>query len=90
MTFYDVTPLGHILSYFAKHLYSVDEVLPDALLQVVSVWPIFIGALALSCVFVPWLWATLPVFFVSWTMISRLCLIAQDSFSQLESHIFLT
>ena len=85
MSFYEITPLGHILSFFAKHLYSVDEVLPDALLQVVSFVPLVLGALIISCVYVPWLWATLPVLLFVWAAICRGSLKAMDTFGQLES-----
>ena len=84
MSFYEITPLGHILSFFAKHLYSVDEVLPDAMLQVVSFAPLVVGALIISCVFVPWLWATLPLILIVWAVICKGCLKAMDTFAQLE------
>ncbi|KAJ3103334.1 hypothetical protein HDU97_010239 [Phlyctochytrium planicorne] len=63
MSFYDVTPLGQVLSNFARHLFLVDEALPDATLQVLSFAPIPLGTLALVAAIIPWFWITLPLYF---------------------------
>ena len=85
MSFYDVTPLGHILSFFAKHLFSVDEILPDTALQVLTFLPLVFGAMIVACIYVPWLWTTLPLYFVAWTYISSLCISSQNIFKHLEA-----
>jgi ABC-type multidrug transport system fused ATPase/permease subunit len=84
MSFYDITPLGHILSFFAKHLFSIDEVLPDTALQVLSFLPLVIGTITLACVYIPWLWTTLPLYFFFWWIAIRVCHDSQDVFQQLE------
>ncbi|KAJ3258950.1 Multidrug resistance-associated protein 1 [Boothiomyces macroporosus] len=85
MSFYDVTPLGHILSFFAKHLFSVDEVLPDSSLQVLSFLPIVLGTIIVACCYVPWLWATLPLYFAAWSAIVFFCMAIQYLFQDLET-----
>lgn len=84
MSFYDITPLGHILSFFAKHLFSVDEILPDTALQVLSFLPLVLGTITVASVYVPWLWATLPVYFLGWFVVVTVCIFVQDIFQQLE------
>ncbi|CAO3569994.1 unnamed protein product [Mortierella alpina] len=54
MSYYDVTPLARILNAFARHLYVVDEVLPDAILQMLQYLPLAIGTTVLVIVIVPW------------------------------------
>ncbi|KAF9282831.1 hypothetical protein BGZ68_005732 [Mortierella alpina] len=54
MSYYDVTPLARILNAFARHLYVVDEVLPDAVLQMLQYLPLAIGTTVLVIVIVPW------------------------------------
>ncbi|KAJ3270542.1 Multidrug resistance-associated protein 1 [Terramyces sp. JEL0728] len=85
MSFYDVTPLGHILSFFAKHLFSVDEVLPDSSLQVLSFLPIVLGTIIVACCYVPWLWATLPLYFAGWFAVVFFCMAIQYLFQDLET-----
>ncbi|KAK3808729.1 MAG: P-loop containing nucleoside triphosphate hydrolase protein [Benniella sp.] len=54
MSYYDVTPLARILNAFARHLHVVDEILPDAILQMLQYLPLAIGAAVLVIVIVPW------------------------------------
>ncbi|KAG0056100.1 hypothetical protein BGZ83_006361 [Gryganskiella cystojenkinii] len=54
MSYFDVTPLAKILNAFARHLYVVDEVLPDAILQMLQYMPLAIGTTILVIVIVPW------------------------------------
>ncbi|KAI7827693.1 hypothetical protein BC939DRAFT_87437 [Gamsiella multidivaricata] len=54
MSYFDVTPLARILNAFAKHLYVVDEMLPDAILQMLQYMPLAIGTTILVIVIVPW------------------------------------
>ncbi|KAF9183628.1 hypothetical protein BGZ51_003895 [Haplosporangium sp. Z 767] len=54
MSYFDVTPLARILNAFAKHLYVVDEVLPDSILQMLQYMPLALGAAVLVIVIVPW------------------------------------
>lgn len=89
MSFYDVTPLGHILSFFAKHLFSVDEILPDTALQVLTFLPLVLGTMTIACIYVPWLWVTLPLYFILWWLIVRGCNSVQNVFKQLESGDFI-
>ncbi|KAG0003216.1 Multidrug resistance-associated protein 4 [Modicella reniformis] len=44
MSYYDVTPLARILNAFARHLYVVDEILPDSILELLQYLPLAIGA----------------------------------------------
>ncbi|KAJ1566018.1 hypothetical protein HK096_004419, partial [Nowakowskiella sp. JEL0078] len=80
MSFYDITPVGQILSNFARHLFLVDDFLPEAALQVLSFSPILIGTVILVSSVVNWFWATLPLFFLmgyfliskTWTAVEKL------------------
>ncbi|KAI8810177.1 P-loop containing nucleoside triphosphate hydrolase protein, partial [Cladochytrium replicatum] len=72
MSFFDITPLGQILSNFARHLYQVDEQLPESMLQALAFSPILVGTVILVSIVVPWFWATLPLYAVLvWWLISR-------------------
>ncbi|KAL1919902.1 uncharacterized protein VTP21DRAFT_1834 [Calcarisporiella thermophila] len=53
MSYFDITPLARILSVFARHQNTVDDVLTDAALQTLHVLPIVVGAVILVCVVVP-------------------------------------
>jgi len=64
MAFFDITPLGHILSVFARHLFLIDDFLPEALLQVLSFTPIVLGTVTIVVIFVPWMWLALPIYMV--------------------------
>jgi ABC-type multidrug transport system fused ATPase/permease subunit len=85
MSFYDVTPLGHILSFFSRHLFSVDEILPDTALQFLSFFPLVLGTVTIACVYVPWLWTIVPVVLAAWFVVVGVCVVAQDEFQKLES-----
>jgi ABC-type multidrug transport system fused ATPase/permease subunit len=85
MSFYDVTPLGHILSFFSRHLFSVDEILPDTALQFMSFFPLVFGSVALACVYVPWLWTIVPIIVLLWITTIIICVFVQEMFQQLES-----
>ncbi|KAF9313192.1 hypothetical protein BG003_005512 [Podila horticola] len=54
MSYFDVTPLARILNAFARHLYVVDEVLPDSILQLLQYMPLAIGTTILVIAIVPW------------------------------------
>jgi ABC-type multidrug transport system fused ATPase/permease subunit len=60
MSFYDVTPLGQILSNFARHLFLVDDSLPEAALQFLSYSPIVLGTIVLLSIVMPWFLLSLP------------------------------
>eukprot|EP00842_Homolaphlyctis_polyrhiza_P000575 jgi/Hompol1/1518/HPOL_000924-RA len=85
MAFYDITPLGHVLSFFARHLFQIDEFLPETALQVLSFAPLVIGIIVLVSAVVPWFWATLPVYGVLGFYCVRTCLSTQRKFQQLEA-----
>ncbi|KAJ3351300.1 Multidrug resistance-associated protein 1 [Entophlyctis luteolus] len=61
MSFFDSTPLGQILANFAKHLYLIDDSLPETFFQVLSIAPMILGILILVCAIVPIFIATLPI-----------------------------
>ncbi|KAI9350735.1 P-loop containing nucleoside triphosphate hydrolase protein [Obelidium mucronatum] len=61
MSFFDSTPLGQILANFARHLYLIDDSLPESLFQVLSIAPLVLGILILVSAIVPWFILTLPV-----------------------------
>ncbi|KAI1315640.1 hypothetical protein EDD11_000533 [Mortierella claussenii] len=70
MSYFDVTPLARILNAFAKHMYVVDEVLPDAILQLLQYAPLVIGATILVIVIIPWSAIAVVVLLgVVWTLI---------------------
>ncbi|KAJ1548114.1 hypothetical protein HK096_004666, partial [Nowakowskiella sp. JEL0078] len=72
MSFYDITPVGQILSNFARHLFLVDDFLPEAALQVLSFSPILVGTVILVSSVVNWFWVTLPLYFLmSYFLISK-------------------
>ena len=59
MSFFDTTPIGRILNAFARHQYSVDAQLADALMQLLQYTPLCVGAMILViCV----MWQTVGVF----------------------------
>ncbi|KAI8811089.1 P-loop containing nucleoside triphosphate hydrolase protein, partial [Cladochytrium replicatum] len=85
MSFFDITPLGQILSNFARHLYQVDEQLPESMLQALAFSPILVGTVILVSIVVPWFWATLPLYAVLvWWLISRSNM-ATEKLKQLEA-----
>ncbi|KAI8906294.1 P-loop containing nucleoside triphosphate hydrolase protein [Gorgonomyces haynaldii] len=86
MSFYDAVPLGHILSYFARHLFLVDEMLPESALQLLSFVPFIFGTIILVAVIVPWFWATLPLYAILTYFSIKKCISVQRKFQQLESN----
>jgi ABC-type multidrug transport system fused ATPase/permease subunit len=81
MSFYDSTALGTVLSFFARHLFLIDEFLPEAAIQVLTIAPIVLGSLILISVVIPYFWATLPLYFVlGWIIIYY----SQSAIEQLE------
>jgi len=62
MIFFANTPLSTILTVFAKHLFLVDDFLPDSLLQFLYYCPLIVGTVIIVCLFVPYFWATLPIY----------------------------
>jgi len=62
MIFFANTPLSTILTAFAKHLFLVDEYLPESLLQFLYYCPLIVGSVIMVCLFVPYFWATLPIY----------------------------
>ncbi|ORX39513.1 P-loop containing nucleoside triphosphate hydrolase protein [Piromyces finnis] len=64
MVFFANTPISTILSVFAKHLFLVDEFLPDSLLQFLYYCPLILGTVVIVCLFVPYFWATLPIYII--------------------------
>lgn len=55
MIFYNNNPSGRILNRFSKDLGSIDEYLPNVLIDVVEVFLLLAGTLALSAIVNPWL-----------------------------------
>jgi len=62
MIFFANTPVSSILTVFAKHLFLVDEFLPDSLLQFLYYSPLIVGTVVIVCLFVPYFWTTLPIY----------------------------
>jgi len=62
MIFFANTPVSSILTVFAKHLFLVDEYLPDSLLQFLYYCPLVLGTVVIVCLFVPYFWLTLPIY----------------------------
>ena len=86
MSFFDITPLSLILSTFAKHLFSIDDFLPEAALQVLSYAPIVVGVIILVSVVVQnWFWATLPIYFFLAYAIVRYASEAEQKLKTLEA-----
>ncbi|KAJ3130188.1 Canalicular multispecific organic anion transporter 2 [Nowakowskiella sp. JEL0407] len=84
MSFYDITPVGQILSNFARHLFIVDDFLPESMLQVLSFIPILVGTVILVCIVVPWFWTTLPVYFIPAYFLIRRTWLAEEKLKRLE------
>ncbi|KAJ3189633.1 Multidrug resistance-associated protein 1 [Irineochytrium annulatum] len=85
MSFYDITPLGQILSNFARHLFLVDDSLPDVTLQALSFAPIPLGTLILVSALVPWFSLTLPVYFILAYVLVTKCGQAEKKLRSLEA-----
>ena len=66
-------------------MFSVDEILPDTALQVLTFLPLVLGTMVIASIFVPWLWLTLPVYYFLWWIIVKGCVAIQNVFKQLES-----
>ncbi|ORX80639.1 P-loop containing nucleoside triphosphate hydrolase protein [Anaeromyces robustus] len=62
MIFFANTPLSTILTAFAKHLFLVDEYLPESLLQFLYYCPLIVGSIVIVCLFVPYFFVTLPIY----------------------------
>jgi hypothetical protein len=88
MSFYDATPLGNILSFFARHLFLIDEFLPEAALQVMTFGPIIIGTVALVSSIVPWFALTLPIYLVLGWLVIQASSECQDKLQQYEGLLF--
>jgi hypothetical protein len=81
-----MTPLGHILSQFARHLHLLDDVFPDGALQVLSFIPIIVGAILVVSITIPYFWTILPVYgFIIYFHIVK-CRQAEEKFKKLESN----
>ncbi|KND02775.1 uncharacterized protein SPPG_01856 [Spizellomyces punctatus DAOM BR117] len=85
LSFYEVTPLGQILSHFARYLYMIDDFLPEAALQALSFGPIVFGTVILVSVVTPWFWATLPVYFFLVACLIHFCGDTEAKFKRLEA-----
>ncbi|KAJ8323624.1 hypothetical protein QVD99_007208 [Batrachochytrium dendrobatidis] len=57
MSFFDMTPLGRILSAFSKHQLHVDDTMLDSAMQALQYFPLGLGALVLCAAIIPWGWA---------------------------------
>ncbi|KAJ3235760.1 hypothetical protein HDU81_000178 [Chytriomyces hyalinus] len=85
MSFFDSTPLGQTLSNFAKHLYLIDDSLPESLFQVLSIAPLLLGIVLLVSAIVPIFIATLPITIGLGFWIIRLCHDAEKRLATLEA-----
>lgn len=70
MYFFDTTSLGLILAAFAKHLYLIDDYLPDTIFQFLHYFPFIIGTLIMVLIVVPYLW-TVVIFFITLVILIR-------------------
>ncbi|KNE56750.1 hypothetical protein AMAG_02529 [Allomyces macrogynus ATCC 38327] len=88
MAFYDMTPLGRILSAFAKHQFHVDETMPDSAMQGLQYVPLTLGAFLLVAIIVPWNWAPIigllfiAVLVIMWVTPVENALKAQEAVSR--------
>ncbi|KAJ1559173.1 Multidrug resistance-associated protein 1 [Cladochytrium tenue] len=72
MSFYDATPLGSVLYNFARDLFLVDDLLPDAALTVLSYAPVVVSAVVMVCAMAPWFTISVPLYvFLSVLIIKR-------------------
>ncbi|KAJ3297065.1 hypothetical protein HDU79_004908, partial [Rhizoclosmatium sp. JEL0117] len=85
MSFFDSTPLGQILSNFARHLYLIDDSLPESLFQVLSITPLVLGILILVSAIVPFFITTIPVTFGLGLYIIYICHDAEKRLAMLEA-----
>ncbi|KAG9291847.1 hypothetical protein G9A89_012132 [Geosiphon pyriformis] len=70
MFYFDVTPIGRILTIFAKHQIFVDEVLTDNALQFFSFLPLVLGTIIFVAVLIPWVLIPAVVLsFLGWILI---------------------
>ncbi|KAJ3086249.1 Multidrug resistance-associated protein 1, partial [Quaeritorhiza haematococci] len=85
MSFFDITPIGNILSHFARHLFLIDDFLPEGALQVLSFAPILLGTVTLVSVVIPYFWATLPVYFALGYILVKTCMHVEEKLKTLEA-----
>ena len=85
MSYFDVTPLAKILNAFARHLYVVDEVLPDAILQMLQYMPLAIGTTVLVIVIIPWSAIAVVVLLVFVWLLLRASNITDDRLKAMEA-----
>ncbi|KAH6576899.1 hypothetical protein BASA50_008740 [Batrachochytrium salamandrivorans] len=70
MSFFDMTPLGRILSAFSKHQLHVDDTMLDAAIQALQYFPLGLGALVLCAAIIPFGWApAIGVVFIAYLLI---------------------
>ncbi|KAJ3328463.1 hypothetical protein HDU76_009907 [Blyttiomyces sp. JEL0837] len=85
MFLYASTPLGQILSNFARHLFLADELLPESALQFIVLAPMIFGVFVLVSVLVPWWWSIIPFFVVAVYFLVRKCSDAESRLRTLEA-----
>lgn len=84
ISFYDTTAVGQVLAYFARHLYLIDDFLPEGWLQVLSFSPVLLGVIVLVSVIVPYFAATLPVYLLLAWIIVRRCKKVEERLKTME------
>ncbi len=85
MYFFDTTPLGLILAAFAKHLYLIDDYLPDTIFQFLHYLPFIVGTLIMVLIVVPYLWTVVILFIIAVIVIRTYSRLAEHRLEQLES-----
>ncbi|ORX56503.1 P-loop containing nucleoside triphosphate hydrolase protein [Piromyces finnis] len=86
MYFFDTTPLGLILAAFAKHLYLIDDYLPDTIFQFLHYFPFIVGTVIMVLIVVPYLWTVIIVFIFAVVVIRTYSRLSEHRLEQLESN----
>ncbi|KAI9598979.1 hypothetical protein BDF19DRAFT_419287 [Syncephalis fuscata] len=69
MSYFEYTPIGRILYSFARHQYTVDDVLSEAMLQTLIYVPLLLGVVVAVIIVVPYsIIVALAVFGVIWAL----------------------
>ena len=85
MRFFDTNPLGRILNRFSKDVGILDDMMPDAFFDVVSIIMTVLGVLILTCVIIPVVILAIIPLVIGFVAIQRRYLLTSRETKRLEA-----